>query len=97
MDKKISPSLVYIRVLVFLTQKIVLNLSEIKVGSGIWKKHILDLGVKKASDPGSGSATLLLKNTTICVSGSEVPEAAEPHNPAAGTHPGIQAGWLTHL
>jgi len=42
-----------------LTQNIVPNLSEIMVGSGIRKKPITDpgLGIKKASDPESGSAT----------------------------------------
>jgi hypothetical protein len=47
------------RIIELFTQKIVNKLSKIRVlGSGIRKKHIPDPGVKKAPDPGSGSATL---------------------------------------
>jgi hypothetical protein len=38
--------------------KIVTKLAEIWVGSGIWEKPIPDAGVKKAPNPGSGSAIL---------------------------------------
>jgi hypothetical protein len=39
-------------------KKLLLSSQKIWVGSGIWKKLIPDPGVKKAPDPGSGSATL---------------------------------------
>jgi hypothetical protein len=49
------------RILVFLTPTIFTKLSEIWVGSGVRKKLIPDPvpEVKKASDPGSGSVTLV--------------------------------------
>jgi len=54
----------------FNPKKIVLKLSEVMVGSGIWDPdpgsgknlfRIPDPGVQKAPDPGSGSATLLTR------------------------------------
>jgi hypothetical protein len=56
--KKFGP--VYKELLIFLTKKIVIKLSKIRLGSGFWKKsfQVLDPGVKKAPEPGSGSATL---------------------------------------
>jgi hypothetical protein len=60
------------RIIELFTQKIVIKLSKIWVwdpgsgirdpGTGIRKKPIPDLGVKKAPDPGSGSATLVKKD-----------------------------------
>ncbi len=50
------------RIIELFTSKIVTKLSKIWIWdprSGIRKKPIPDLGVKKAPDPGSGSATLL--------------------------------------
>ncbi len=42
------------------------KLSEVMVGSGIWKKPIPDPGGKKVPDPGSGSATLKISVTSNC-------------------------------
>jgi hypothetical protein len=53
----------FLRIMELLTQKIVTKLSKIWVWdprSGIRKKPIPNPGVKKAPDPGSGSATLLI-------------------------------------
>jgi hypothetical protein len=59
LKKKIWPS--FPRIIKIFTQKIVTKPSKIRVWdprSGIRKKPIPDPGVKKAPDPGSGSATL---------------------------------------
>jgi hypothetical protein len=50
------------RIIELFTQKIANKLSKLWIwdpGSEIGKKPIPDLGVKKAPDPGSGSATLI--------------------------------------
>jgi hypothetical protein len=52
------------RIIELFTQKIVNKLSKLWIWdprSGIRKKPIPDPGVKKAQDPGSGSATLIVK------------------------------------
>jgi hypothetical protein len=59
LKKKIRPN--FQRIIELFTQKIVTKLSKIWIwdpGSGKNLYRILDPGVKKAPDPGSGSATL---------------------------------------
>ena len=65
------------RIIELFTQKIVTKLSKISVwdpGSGINLFRIPDPGVKKAPDPGSGSATLIL----LCGFGSGIWDSFNP-------------------
>jgi hypothetical protein len=68
----------FLRIIELFTQKIVTKLSKIMVwdpGSGIRKKPIPDPGVKRAPDPGSGSATLLERISQLV---SDFIEASRP-------------------